>query len=378
MKPSDFILYYWCYDNAKVDLEFADTLAKHAHVILVGPWSYCMPDALKHTKNIHIMTYGEFEKTCLELIKNNHYTEVKGIYWRNHISDEIVKNPPMPLLDQKELDNIPYVTSIYREFLDITKYRQTSLRYPFVDLFTARGCSHRCSYCVWVRAMQGGPSYRMRSIGNVIRELKYIKDYLPQVKQIFFQDDTLPPKRATELSQAILNEKLKICWGGYSRAELDYETLKLMKESGCRTLHIGYESPIQKNLNLINKDITVEQMEEFASNVRKLGLWTSATFMLFPWMTKEEIKFTIDWAKKIKPKRMNFIQAQAYPNTPYAETLKNFNNLMTYAEMKRWEQWGFKRFYLYNPHFWCEVLKSPREWRNVWNDARGLLNFLRS
>lgn len=219
-------------------------------------------------------------------------------------------------------------------------------------------------------------------------ELWYIKHNLSEVKQIWFQDDTLPPKRAIELSQAILDEKLNICWGGYSRAEQSYETLKLMKESGCRTLHIGYESPIQSNLDIIQKGITVEQMKEFADNVKKLNMWTSATFMLFPWMKKEEIKFTINWAKRIKPKRMNFIQAQAYPNTPYVETLKvlcpitehsgfKFSSCMTFEEMEEWEKWGFKHFYIYNSRFWWEVLKSPSEWRNVLRDASGLLSFLK-
>jgi hypothetical protein len=105
-------------------------------------------------------------------------------------------------------------------------------------------------------------------------------------------------------------------------------------------------------------------------------------------MTPKEIKFTIKWAKLIKPKRMNFIQAQGYPNTPYSETIKEFQNfqnthpfsplkLMSYKEMQKWEQWGFKQFYLYNPSFWWEVLSHPKEWKNVLTDASGLLNFLK-
>jgi len=392
LKP-DVILYYWCYDNMEDDLAFADVLAKYSRVILVGPWSLCATDVLQKTKRIHVMTYGEFEHTCLELLTTNHYSNVNGVIWRNHIDNTIHINPRRPLCSTQELDSMPFVTSVYRQFLNPKNYRQTSLKFPFIDLFGARGCPSNCTYCVWTRAFQNGPSYRPRSIKNVINELWYIKNSLPEIKQVFFQDDTLPPKRATELSQAILNEKLNICWGGYSRAEQSYETLKLMKESGCRTLHIGYESPIQSNLNLIQKGIEVKQMKEFANNIKKLNMWTSATFMLFPWMTEKEIKFTIKWAKSIKPKRINFIQAQAYPNTPYFNKLKLFSEhsnttlptdngprcvgkLMSTEEMKKWEQWSFKQFYFYNPRFYYEVLKSPREWKQVLKDAEGLLNFL--
>ena len=319
IKP-DIILYYWCYDIITEDLTFADSLAKHFRVILVGPWSLCAPEALLKTTRIHVMTYGEFEHTVLEILQTNHYSDVKGIIWRNHIDNTIHTNPPRPLCSTQELDAISFVTSVYKQFLNLKNYRQTSFKFPFVDLFTARSCPHSCSYCTWIRGFQhlDPHRYRTRSIKNVIEELWYIKNNLPEVKQIFFQDDTLPPKRAVELSQAIIDENLNICWGGYSRAEQTFETLKLMKESGCRTLHIGYESPIQSNLDIIHKGLTVEQMKEFADNIKKLNMWTSATFMLFPWMKKEEIKFTIDWAKSIKPKRMNFIQTQAYPNTPLA------------------------------------------------------------
>lgn len=386
-KPK-LIVYYWCYDNQKEDLMFADLLAKTSPVILVGPWSLCNPNALLQTKRINIMTYGEFEHTILDLLQHNNYTSTKGIIWRNHIDNTIHINPPRPLCTTKELDEIPFITETYNQHLDIKNYRQTSLRYPFIDLLTARGCPNSCTYCVWIRALQHGPSYRPRSIKNTIEELWYIKNNLPNIKQIFFQDDTLPPKHATELSQAILDENLKIIWGGYSRAEHTYETLKLMRDSGCRTLHIGYESPIQENLNIIQKNLQVTDMKNFADNIKKLNMWTSATFMLFPWMTPKEIKFTIKWAKSIKPKRMNFIQAQGYPNTPYSETIKEFQNfqnthpfsplkLMSYKEMQKWEQWGFKQFYLYNPSFWWEVLSHPKEWKNVLTDASGLLNFLK-
>ena len=373
------------------DLLFADKLGKFSKVILVGPWSFCAPNALLQTKRIDVATYGEFEHTALELVQSDDYANIKGIIWRG-LNNKIYKNPPRPLCSSEELDDMPFVTSVYKQFLDLRDYRQTSLKFPFVDLFSSRGCPYRCSYCLWICGYQNmSPNrYRTRSIKNVINELWWIKHNLPEVKQVFFQDDTLTQSRAIEISQAIIDEDLNMCWGGYSRAEQSYETLSLMKQSGCRTLHIGYESPIQKNLDLIQKDITVEQMKEFATNIKKLDMWTSATFMIFPWMIPEEIKFTIKWCKQIKPKRMNFIQAQGYPNTPYHNTVKSFAEhpevmpfgekpvkLMSYEEMLKWEQWGFKQFYLYNPRFWWEVIKSPLGWKNVLTDALGLISFLK-
>lgn len=140
----DVIFYYWAYDTMETDVAFADKLATFSRVILVGPWSLCAPQALLLTKNIHIMTYGEFEHTCLELLQSNHYTDVKGIIWRNHIDNKIHKNPPRPLCSTQELDEIPFVSSVCKQFLNLKDYRQTSLKYPFIDIIGARGCPNRC------------------------------------------------------------------------------------------------------------------------------------------------------------------------------------------------------------------------------------------
>lgn len=228
--------------------------------------------------------------------------------------------------------------------------------------------------------MQGGSTYRARSIKNVIEELWWIKHNLPEAKQVFFQDEALLPVRAKELSQAILDENLKICWGGLCRANLSYEILKLMEESGCRTLQIGFEKPIQSILDTIHKDITVERMEQFCRDINRTKIWNNAAFMVFPWETPEQIKFTLKWAKKTRPDRMSFIMAQPYPNTPYATYLQELRNngaeLMALDEMERWEKWAHKQYYLFHPWMWWHILSHPSKWRQVLTEARGLLGSL--
>ena len=109
----------------------------------------------------------------------------------------------------------------------------------------------------------------MRSIENVIEELKFIKKELPQVKEVFFQDDMLPRTRIKELAETIIKNKIKLIWSGYAKADLDLETLKLAKKSGCRFLHIGYESASQTILDNVIKGEIVKGMEEFTKNAKK-------------------------------------------------------------------------------------------------------------
>ena len=378
----DLIAFYFGYSTLAEDLKYAENLAKKYSVIFVGPWSFCLPNVLDNTSSVNLMTYGEFEHTLAEVANKKSLSSIRGLIWKNE-ANEVIRNPKRPLCSGEELDRIPFVTKIYKKFLDFENYHQTSMRYPFIDLLSARSCPYHCTYCLWVRALQhmDPGRYRQRSIGNVVEELWWIKNNIPKVKQIWFQDDTLIKTRAIEISQAILDEGLDICWGGYSRANLDYETLRLMKDSGLRTLHVGYESGDPETLRLIKKGVSIEQMEEFARHIQKLDLYVCAGFMIFPWESKESVRKTIMWSKKkIKSKRFSFTRLYAYPNTPICKTIESFRiqgaKFLTEDEMTRLEKEGFIENYLKNPSWIWDTLKHPREWRNVVYDARGLLSFL--
>lgn len=271
----EVVAYYWAYDTRVEDLAYAERLAKKFRTILVGPWSAHYPEALKDCPSVESMTWGQFEYTLPELIEKR---SAKGVTYRD--GRYIPQGEPYTRTD---LDWMPFVTSVYKKHLRIEAYHQTSFRHPFVDLFYGHGsCPHRCGFCSWVNGMyQLHPNRtQTRSLSKLMEELWYVKRELPQVNQVFFQDSTLITPWAKEISQRILDEGLDICWGCYSRADKDYETLKLMKDAGCRTLHVGYEVPIQSILDEIRKDITVEQEEQFIRDVNRVGLWTSSSFMI--------------------------------------------------------------------------------------------------
>jgi radical SAM superfamily enzyme YgiQ (UPF0313 family) len=370
----EVIAYYWSYDTRAEDLKFAEILAHKNRVILVGPWSTHYPEALKDCPSVEAMTWGQFEYTLPELIYEKKGLE--GVTYR----DGSYK-PHGEAYGTAELDWMPFVSSVYHRKLDLNKYHQTSFRHPFVDLYTSRGCvPGTCTFCS-VNNGENKLQWRSRSLSNVMEELWYIKNNLPYVKQIFFQDDTLPTPWALKISQQIIDEKLDICWGCYSRADKNYDEIMKLKEAGCRTFHVGYEVPIQSILDEIRKGITVEQMEIFAKAVRKAGMWTSSSFMVYPWMTDDQLNYTIKWIKDTKATRVNIASLQAYPGCPITGTIKAYESsgkkLMSWEDMVKVEQRGFREFYLKNPEFWIEALRSPREWKELVKDAWGMIKFLR-
>jgi len=380
LKP-DSIAYYWAYDTADDDLKFADGIAEKYTVTLVGPWSAHLPDALNRCKHINEITFGDFEYTLLDLYNGEPKDTIAGLKYRE--DKDILFNPQREPYTQEELDWMPFVTQIYNEYLDIYNYHQTSLRYPFVDTWTARSCPYRCAFCSWTNGSDclHPKRYVQRSLDNVMEEIWYVKNEMPKVKQLFFQDSTLIAPRAKEISQRMIDEKVNLVWGCYSRADKDFTTLSLMKKAKCRTMHVGYEVPIQSILDEILKDITVEQEAQFIKDVNKLGMWTSSSFMIFPWMSEDQIHYMIKWIKDNGATRINVAQLQEYPNVPIVDVRKAHQDLpgqhmMNFEEMKKWEQYCFKEFYLKNPKFWYNVVTNPSEWKSVIKDGLGMLVFL--
>jgi len=202
-----------------------------SEIILVGPWASIKPEeTLKKAKSIDMLARGEFDFTVLEVANKRPKKSIKGLFWKNK-KGKVIQNLPRPPVSAKELDKFPFVTDVYRRHLNIRNYHQTGHQHPFVDLFTGRGCFWgQCTFCLWPHTINKGAGYRKRKIANVIKELKFINKEMPYIKEVFIQDDTLPQDRAIELSQAILKNNLKICWSGYARPNLDFQTLKLMKK----------------------------------------------------------------------------------------------------------------------------------------------------
>jgi radical SAM superfamily enzyme YgiQ (UPF0313 family) len=255
-----------------------------------------------------------------------------------------------------------------------------------VDLFTGRGCSWGlCTFCLWPNTLNKGAGYRTRKVENVIEELKFIREKMPYIKDIFFQDDTMPKKRAIELSEAILKEKLKIRWSCYSRANLDFDTLKLMKEAGCYLLEVGFESSNPEILKNIRKGITVEEMEEFAYNAKKAGILVIGAFITgLPGETVESIKATTEWAKKLPITRYTITLPKPYPETPLYKWLEergylkdgkpNYPNLST-EEIYKWNKWSLRHVYFSREYFFRVIVK-PSEWRWILHSLKYFLPYL--
>ena len=92
------------------------------------------------------------------------------------------------------MDELPFVTPVYKRDLKIENYFIGYLKHPYISLYTGRGCKSHCTFCLWPQTV-GGHRYRTRSVGHVVEEMRWAKAAFPQVKEFFFDDDTFTDDR---------------------------------------------------------------------------------------------------------------------------------------------------------------------------------------
>jgi len=268
--------------------------------------------SLQASSAIDWVARNEFDYTCKEIAEGKPLAEVDGISWRN-TAGEIVHNRDRAMIEN--MDDLPFVSPIYKRDLTIEKYFGGYLKHPYVSFYTGRGCKSRCTFCLWPQTV-GGHNYRTRSIGHVIEEVKYIQREMPEVKEIFFDDDTLTDNLPRVEELAVELGKLGVVWSCNAKANVPRKTLEVMKAGGCRLLLVGYESGNQKILHNIKKGLRVDVARQFTKDCHELGIVIHGTFILgLPGETLETIEETIRYAIEINPHTIQVSLAAPYPGT---------------------------------------------------------------
>jgi hopanoid biosynthesis associated radical SAM protein HpnJ len=279
---------------------------------LVGAHVAVSPEpSLMASEAIDFVGRTEFDFTIKEVAEGRPLAEVAGLSYKQ--GGAAVHNPERAIIE--DMDSLPWVVDVYQRDLVVEDYFIGYLLHPYVSLYTGRGCKSRCTFCLWPQTI-GGHRYRTRSAANVIAEIARAKAQFPQVKEFFFDDDTFTDDRprAEEIARGL--GALGVTWSCNAKANVPYETLKILKENGLRLLLVGYESGNQQILYNIKKGMRVEVARRFSEDCRKLGIAIHGTFIVgLPGETKETIEETINFAREVNPHTIQVSLAAPYPGT---------------------------------------------------------------
>ena len=315
--------------------------------VLVGPPASQFHEAMLEDDHVDVVGRYEYDLTIRDIAaateEGTDLGEVRGISYRR--GGRTVQTPDRPFMTSEQLDAIPFVTSVYKNHLDIRDYTLSHTLHPMVQLFTARGCPNQCTFCSWPRTFMG-TKFRARSVTSVVDEFEYVSNELPEVKEIFVEDDTftINKKRVTEVCSEIKKRELDVRWSCNARATLDYETMRIMKSAGCRLIDVGYESGSDKILKNIKKGVKTAETKAFTADAKRAGLKILGDFIFgLPEETEDTIQQTIRFIKEIKPDMVQIAVATPIPGTEFYQWISDSGYLVESDPSKTIDEHGFQR-----------------------------------
>jgi len=330
--------------------------------VLVGPPVSQFPERILTNGGVDFAARLEYDFTVRNIAEavedGKSFENISGISYKEH--GKIIHNSDREFITSEELDEIPFVSKVYKEHLNIKEYFLGHTLYPMVQIFTGRGCPNRCTFCSWPKTLMGR-KYRVRSAGNVVDEFEYITKELPEVKEIFIEDDsfTIGKNRIKDVCSEIQRRGLDITWSCNARANLDYESMKAMKEAGCRLLDVGYESGSDEILKNIKKGITTDDSRKFTKDAKRAGLMILADFIFgMPGETRETAEQTIRFAKEVKPNQVQFAVATPIPGTEFYDYVKESGFLLVDNLEESLDKDGFQKCIVSYPEFTKEDIEN--------------------
>ncbi len=353
--------------SIKSDVAFAGKLKSidaNIKVCLVGTFPSARPEyTMSLNPSIDFIARKEYDMTIVDLAsaleKDGDVSKVLGITYFD--GGKIVNTPGRPYIDN--LDVFPFVSKVYKKFLNSRHYRYALARHPMIQIMSARGCPNQCVFCNVPQTFMSR-HFRMRSAKDLVDEMEWIKENMPEIKEIFIDDDTMTvdKNRMLEFSRLIKERGIKIVWSTNARVDIPKDVLKEMKESGCRMLIVGYESGNQQILKNIKKGITLKQAEQFAKDAKESGIKIYGCFMIgLPGDTKETIRETIEWAKKLKPDMIQIEQIVPFPGTEFYTWAKAKGYLKTEDPDDWLDETGQLGFLIDYPNLSSEDIKKMRD-----------------
>jgi radical SAM superfamily enzyme YgiQ (UPF0313 family) len=370
-----------------------------ATVIMVGPHASARLEETIVLADgaVDAICIGEYDYTVLDVVKNYpHLETVSGICFLE--GGKPKRTPFRPLIE--DLDSLPFPAWHH---LDLMRYFDGSKLYPYVDIFSGRGCPHSCTFCLWPQVMHGR-KVRLRSPENVVDEMERDIALCPKVVrggEFFFEDDTftLIKSNAIGICEEILKRGLKVKFSVNARTDTaDEELFRILKAAGCRELLVGFESGDSNVLTHMQKRESVDDARRFMELAHKTRLDVHGCFVIgLPGETEESIGKTIDMALGLGLHTVQFSGAVPFPGTRYFDYCKENGLLKT----EQWDLWledgeqaavvdcpglskdrvkqavdeGLKKFY-FRPSYMLKFLFQTRSMSDLYRKLRGARNFL--
>lgn len=317
--------YKWQCPNLDFDvfLDFIKPFDKR-NLYLMGAHCSIYPEKVLQLTEVAGIIRGEPEYAVLEICKGKTSKDIQGLTFK--LNGSIISNQDRGLLS---LDQLPIPAY---HLLDPKKYGYEILGNNFMVFEGSRGCPYKCIFCLQIMY---GNRYRKKSVSKLIAEVDYaIQQFGVENGYFYDLEFTLNKDLVNKLCDHLIERKYNFSWACQTRADsVDPQILKKMKEAGCKVIHFGIETGSEKILELINKKITIEEIEMGIEMTKRAGIETACFFMFgFPGETEVDFSKTINLAKRLNPTYASFHVATPYPGTEFFKHLETNHSNISFPE----------------------------------------------
>ena len=325
--------------------------------------SFMAEEMFATTEALDYVVAGEGERTFVELLdalsNGGNVSRVPGLAYRE--AGGVVRTPGRGFLH--DIDALPQAWDLL-DWNDYTYFILPGSRLGAID--TSRGCDKDCTFCSQQKFWR--QSWRGRSPEGIVREMTELRDR-HGVDVVLFTDDYPTPDRQRweALLDLLIERDLGVRILMETRAKdilRDRDILEKYRRAGIIHIYVGTEATEQATLDLLKKDLSIEESMEALRLCRDHNIITETSMILgFPDDTPESIGRTIELARQYNPDFAHFLAIAPWPYSdiyrelePYVvvRDYRKYNLIdpvikprnMTLEEVDRAIVDGYRQFYM--------------------------------
>jgi len=368
-------LEYWrqLHFSAKIVKDVSDNII----TILGGVHPTTMPHRVMKDPNIDYVILTEGEERLpqfLDILQSEHqdFTQMNGVGYRTDGKVKIIE----PVGWIEDLDTLPMPDYTIFNWQKVMHSSQKSVvglgnrKSPIGVILTSRGCRFRCCFCA--NAIVMGRKARLRSADTVLNEIDMFVNKFG-IKELIFTDDEMYAnrERCVEIFEGLIHRNYDLIWKNINLAAwtMDYELIKLMKESGCYQITISPESGSDRVLReIIHKPTRRQDSIDVVRWCKELDIEVETDFVIgFPGETWEEIRQTTNLAEELDADAIKFAIATPFPGTELFNKAVSGGYLPEDFDFYRDDTLGFAHGVIETEEFTVRELEMLRclEWDRI-------------
>jgi len=294
-----------------------------------------------------VVVTGEGEETFPQLVEaltdGRSLEEVAGIVFSNGHGCHFTA--PRGFVDLDAQPPLSY------HLVNINDYRRRLFDVDHVSFNSSRGCTHKCKFC-WDPVMHKR-RWRAMQPGTVMEHLqRIIRDY--GIRGFLFTDDNFftDLDRAMGILEAVVRSGLDISISKLQvRADLlcrmDADFFDLLVRAKVRRISIGVESGSQRLLDMVDKDLTVEEIVEANRRLLHYPIVPIYLFMMgLPGETPQDFAESVRLAVQLTDENPHAVKTfnvyTPYPGTELFDVVVQ-QGLKPPERLEDWASFSFRR-----------------------------------